>query len=227
MTFNLDDVISALWNRATPRTETRWQAFLPAGFMPTVLFVLARAKAATAVRAGKLSTMCKPRQRIKARDIVKNWLTIPLLRKAQNNKCCICFQRFGNTHDDINVDHVTPVSAGGSNAGNLLLAHIKCNEEKGDQPPSAETLEMLLIVNWIFGYSEKHRRYEFDWRVVKGVRRHYANLVRRLEMNEKHAHLPEHMVSRRMIIVQLEELRKMDQIWDQVHYRCQLSERMF
>lgn len=174
--------------------------------------------------------MCKRqvhRQRTKARDIAKLWLTIPMMRKAQNNKCCICFKPFGNTDSGITVDHVRPVSEAGGNAGNILLAHQSCNNQKGNNPPSEETLRMLMYVNWMFGFMAKHECYEFDMRVISGARRHYINLSRRLKESEKFKHQPEQQISRRMIVVQMEELVRMQQVWDQFHYRASIAENIF
>lgn len=175
--------------------------------------------------------MCrKQQQRIKARQLVKLQLTIPLLRKAQNNKCCICFERFGNTHDDISVDHVNSMSTGGDNAGNLLLAHAKCNMDKSDAPPSERTLEMLTIVNWIFDYQPWKNVYAFDMRVLKSAWTYYQGLKIRRERhaNAVHAHTcATSILSIKLIDAQLREIEEMTKTLDTVHYRCQLSERMF
>ena len=48
-------------------------------------------------------------------------------------KCHYC----GNKTIDLEIDHVIPLSKGGSNKqGNLVLACQKCNREKGDNTRS-------------------------------------------------------------------------------------------
>lgn len=48
-----------------------------------------------------------------------------------------------NQGDSPSLDHVIPVSRGGSNYfENLLLVHRDCNGERGDQSPTAELIKM-------------------------------------------------------------------------------------
>jgi len=48
-----------------------------------------------------------------------------------------------NRGDSPSLDHVIPVSKGGSNYfENLLLVHRDCNGERGDESPTAELIEM-------------------------------------------------------------------------------------
>jgi hypothetical protein len=52
-----------------------------------------------------------------------------VLNIKQNNKCALCGKRMG---EDMTIDHIIPVSKGGSNKReNLQLVHIECNKEKG------------------------------------------------------------------------------------------------
>lgn len=54
------------------------------------------------------------------------------LFKYQKGKCAYCLQKM--TLDKVTIDHITPKSKGGKDTlSNLLLAHSKCNTEKGDQ----------------------------------------------------------------------------------------------
>ena len=57
---------------------------------------------------------------------------VELLRERQGNVCCICGYRFyGN--QDVEVEHLHPLSAGGKNSiENLGLVHAKCNRAKTD-----------------------------------------------------------------------------------------------
>lgn len=59
------------------------------------------------------------------------------LRKMQANQCCWCGKQMQNEKeskwDYETIEHLTPVSKGGSNdMSNLALAHKKCNEERGN-----------------------------------------------------------------------------------------------
>lgn len=48
-------------------------------------------------------------------------------------ECYLCGQRLDYLHDDINIDHITPKSKGGTNNFyNLALTHKSCNTAKGD-----------------------------------------------------------------------------------------------
>jgi 5-methylcytosine-specific restriction endonuclease McrA len=61
----------------------------------------------------------------------KTWRTNTriALNKKQNNKCALCGKPMG---EDMTVDHMIPVSKGGSNKReNLQLVHEMCNKEKG------------------------------------------------------------------------------------------------
>lgn len=50
----------------------------------------------------------------------------------QSNICSLCGKKFENIKD-VTIDHITPLSKGGSdNLKNLQLAHQKCNNLKGN-----------------------------------------------------------------------------------------------
>jgi hypothetical protein len=64
------------------------------------------------------------------------------LLKLQDNKCFFCGEAATTT--DSNVDHVVPLSVGGSRKyNNLVASHKKCNSNKGSRLPTAEELEKL------------------------------------------------------------------------------------
>ncbi len=59
------------------------------------------------------------------------------LLKAQGNKCLYCGQDFHVSKlDDYPIEHIVPRAQGGPDAMvNYVLAHEKCNDEKGDMTP--------------------------------------------------------------------------------------------
>lgn len=67
------------------------------------------------------------------------------LYEAQDGLCGLCGGEMGP--HDATIDHVVPRAHGGRNAGNVLLAHSKCNEVKGSRPPRASELALLAKVN--------------------------------------------------------------------------------
>jgi hypothetical protein len=69
------------------------------------------------------------------------------LWEAQGRACCICDKYLpeprpsaGHAPHVATKDHVIPRSAGG---GLVLLAHRKCNTEKGDRPPTERELKRI------------------------------------------------------------------------------------
>lgn len=53
--------------------------------------------------------------------------------KSQNGLCWWCSKPLG---DKWHVDHRIPLTRGGTNtAGNIVIAHPKCNQSKGDKLP--------------------------------------------------------------------------------------------
>jgi 5-methylcytosine-specific restriction endonuclease McrA len=54
-----------------------------------------------------------------------------LIRKS--DKCALCGEQI-LTMKDATIDHIVPLSKGGINSvGNMQLAHLKCNLEKGNK----------------------------------------------------------------------------------------------
>lgn len=76
-------------------------------------------------------------------------LTRSLLVGLQGNRCYLCHELFEprTVSRCATVDHVTPVSMGGANQGNRLMAHRCCNEVKADRMPTAEELAYLEEIN--------------------------------------------------------------------------------
>ena len=69
---------------------------------------------------------------------------IAAIKKMQKNKCAYCRVRLGRKY---HIDHITPVSKGGTNDRcNLQIACVGCNLSKGARDPifHAQTLGMLL-----------------------------------------------------------------------------------
>ncbi len=68
---------------------------------------------------------------------------------SKTDECGICGHQLDE--DDATIDHVIPLSRGGSNTvGNMQLAHEACNKAKGNHLPSEYELEPLPLV-WIKG----------------------------------------------------------------------------
>ncbi len=44
-------------------------------------------------------------------------------------------------------EHVVPLSKGGKNTGNIVLAHIKCNTQRGNADPTPDMLERLKAIH--------------------------------------------------------------------------------
>ncbi len=78
-------------------------------------------------------------------------LRITRLMARDGNSCTICYEPLDRKikdvedHRYITFDHILPVSLGGMTAmDNLRLAHLKCNNDRGNQPITPEQEEMLL-----------------------------------------------------------------------------------
>jgi 5-methylcytosine-specific restriction endonuclease McrA len=69
-----------------------------------------------------------------------------LLHSVQQGLCGICGRKLYGTKGT-SLDHVLPLSRGGGNEGNLLLAHKRCNGAKGSRLPTGCELIFLDIVN--------------------------------------------------------------------------------
>ena len=69
---------------------------------------------------------------------------VAAILKAQNGRCAYCREKVG---DRYHIDHITPLSRGGTNdRGNLQIACGKCNRSKSDIDPIqfAQRLGRLL-----------------------------------------------------------------------------------
>lgn len=67
-----------------------------------------------------------------------------VLRRIQAGTCPVCM------HPILGLgtfDHVVPLSRGGKDAGNLILMHGVCNQEKADRMPTGCELIWLAMVN--------------------------------------------------------------------------------
>lgn len=63
---------------------------------------------------------------------------------AQGDVCGICGIKLRRNPS---FDHVVPRCRGGGNVGNRIVAHIACNNRKGDRAPNGCELVMLAAVN--------------------------------------------------------------------------------
>ena len=75
--------------------------------------------------------------------------TIPVIYSTQNCKCFYCnkFLQFKKYHpriedkqDGYTIDHLFPRSLGFTLYGNAVIACRRCNEKKGDRPPTPEEI---------------------------------------------------------------------------------------
>lgn len=74
---------------------------------------------------------------------------VELLDHAQFDRCGICGKALlhGRGRKKRNLEHVWPKGLGGlDEPGNLLTAHVRCNAEKGDRPPTGCQIIMLIAV---------------------------------------------------------------------------------
>jgi hypothetical protein len=74
---------------------------------------------------------------------------VELLDQAQFDRCGICGKALlhGRGRKKRNLEHVWPKGLGGlDEPGNLLTAHVRCNAEKGDRPPTGCQIIMLIAV---------------------------------------------------------------------------------
>jgi 5-methylcytosine-specific restriction endonuclease McrA len=70
------------------------------------------------------------------------------LNELQGGRCYLCGQRFGQKPRSWpTMDHVEPKSQGGGWSGNVLLAHARCNQAKGDRRPRACEVLYLAAIN--------------------------------------------------------------------------------
>lgn len=68
------------------------------------------------------------------------------LLKAQEGACYLCRGDFTERNGP-SFDHVLPRALGGQTPGNVLLAHIRCNQAKSDRNPTRAELAYLQTVN--------------------------------------------------------------------------------
>lgn len=69
------------------------------------------------------------------------------IREAQGGNCYLCKWPFAPDNGPT-VDHVVPLSRGGGNRGNILLAHARCNNDKADRLPTPLERAILASVNY-------------------------------------------------------------------------------
>lgn len=74
---------------------------------------------------------------------------------AQCGNCGLCGYAIGDAFRGT-IDHVVPRRLGGKNAGNMLLAHERCNNEKADRPPTQSEIDLLAAVNAILAIVDTH-----------------------------------------------------------------------
>lgn len=72
--------------------------------------------------------------------------TVEAIFRAQAGACYLC-QRVFTDDDWFTQDHVTPRERGGRDEGNILLAHLLCNEVKDKRLPTATELAYLARIN--------------------------------------------------------------------------------
>lgn len=84
-----------------------------------------------------------------------DYIDIRRLISAQGNKCGICGEtlppvsgvQLADPMSAVTVDHVVPISRGGRNFGNIVAAHMRCNNRKADRMPTDYETHWLDIVN--------------------------------------------------------------------------------
>ncbi|HQU16140.1 MAG: HNH endonuclease [Chromatiales bacterium 21-64-14] len=80
----------------------------------------------------------------KARDHYVPPLNNPALFKRDARLCLYCGQRFADR--DLSRDHVTPLSHGGEDAWNNVVAACKrCNNHKAGRSPEQAQMELLAV----------------------------------------------------------------------------------
>jgi 5-methylcytosine-specific restriction endonuclease McrA len=97
----------------------------------------------------------KPRKvRDRARSYPRGWLTDCL--KIQKRKCFYCRGRLkfkplpDEWHMQPTIDHVVPISAGGQNKrDNVVAACVKCNSDKGSRPVDEFMKQLKARYRWL------------------------------------------------------------------------------
>lgn len=82
----------------------------------------------------------RPRKQQQGQDPLRERLF-----RAQQGLCGLCGYRIDLREGTI--DHVVPRALGGRNVGNVLLAHLVCNNQKAARLPTFEELRTLAKVN--------------------------------------------------------------------------------
>lgn len=73
------------------------------------------------------------------------------IRNAQGSRCAICGEHMGKERGTL--DHVIPRSKGGKHTGNLVVAHRRCNEQRGSTMPTGCLIIQLAAVNAKLGWN--------------------------------------------------------------------------
>lgn len=82
----------------------------------------------------------------------------------QAGACYLCTRPFVDD-DWATVDHVTPKAKGGPDAGNILLAHLACNNQKSDRDPTPDELLYLANANgrWLGAFAQAESELRDLW----------------------------------------------------------------
>ena len=102
----------------------------------------------------------RSRERNRARRLVRDRIGLDVFMAAQDGKCSICMkdlllppEGYKNPQDClISIDHVYDLASHARCAGNLLLAHQMCNQNKDNRHPTRSEQVMLGLVNRCLGY---------------------------------------------------------------------------
>lgn len=76
---------------------------------------------------------------MKRRRVSHRWKKIRWLIERDGGFCRLCglpidIRKHGNRPDAVSIDHILPVSRGGTNTlDNLQLAHLACNHARGNE----------------------------------------------------------------------------------------------
>jgi len=101
-----------------------------------------------------------PRMMRKAARCIVASVGLSNFLQAQDNRCYLCNGVFDcDPNNPITIDHVFPLCAVFKNAGNLLLAHKKCNNDKKDQYPTSYQIAFLGTVNTELQYDANTHLY--------------------------------------------------------------------
>lgn len=121
---------------------------------------------------------------------------------AQCGLCPVCNQEIDLETQAVSYDHVFPLNPRGSglnlHQGNLLLAHVLCNRNKGNRLPTASEIAVLQMVNDILRFDEATGQYGRMDMLLQGYMRQrgivlsrIANYEKRFENLDRHVHFME------------------------------------